>query len=51
MQVTDEMVTAAMKKAIEENLLPHYLGNREQFGGVWDVMKLVIEAAFNASKE
>lgn len=45
MNVTDEMLQAAMKKAVELGLLPAFAGE-EQYLKNWDNMQQVLEAAF-----
>lgn len=45
MEVTDAMLAAAMKKAVELELLPKHLPSNEAYVKVWDAMKEVLQAA------
>lgn len=47
--VTEEMLTAAMKKAVETGLLPKH-ADEQTYIKNWDGMKAVLQAALDAEK-
>jgi hypothetical protein len=50
MQVTDEMLAAAMKKAVEAGLVPKYT-DQETYLRYWSDMKACLEAALCAGND
>lgn len=46
-EVTDEMLAAAMKKAVELGVVPKH-GDTDIYTKNWDAMKQILEAAITA---
>lgn len=49
MEVTEEMLAAAMKVAVEKELVPKS-GDADAYLQTWDAMKSVIQAALDAAQ-
>ena len=49
MEITEEMLISAMKKAIELELFPRFI-NQNEYAQYWDGMEKVLEAALNESE-
>lgn len=45
MQCTEEMLEAAVKKAVQVGLLPKYADGEQQYLRNWNNMRAVVEAA------
>lgn len=45
---TEEMVTAAMKKAVELKLIPRYCIGEDEYLKHWQNIEAVLQAALNA---
>lgn len=50
MEITHDMLTAAMKKAVELKLIPKW-GDEESSAKLWDGMKEVLEAGLNCGEK
>jgi hypothetical protein len=49
MQVTEDMLQAAMKKAVETGLVPKYSAGEESYLKLWAAVKATIQAAIDAA--
>jgi hypothetical protein len=51
MEVTQEMLQAAMTKAVDVGLVPKYAIGEEAYIKHWEAVKAIVEAALSASHE
>lgn len=49
MQITEEMLQAAMKKAVETGLVPKHTIDEETYLRNWGVVKAVVQAALDVT--
>ncbi len=48
MEITNEMLTNAIVKAVELGMLPKF-GSEEEYLKIWDNMKAILQAALDAA--
>jgi hypothetical protein len=51
MQITEEMVSAAMKKAVEVGLIPRYANGEDEYLRYWEGIHKILESALEALSE
>ncbi|VWC89582.1 hypothetical protein BLA17378_04473 [Burkholderia aenigmatica] len=49
MECTEEMLIAAVKKAVEVGLLPKYAAGEETYLKSWNSIRAIVEAAIKAA--
>lgn len=49
MQVNEEMLQAALKKAVEVGLVPRFLIGEESYIRNWEAVQAIIQAALDAA--